>query len=668
MADGKGVVDTWKKRIRASKSLYEQWEKTCRVQESYNFWKGEQRAEPFDEFGHRRAQINKIHPEVRNNIPSLYYYRPFARLNATPEELDDPGTTVEQDTQLLQDTLNHLIRDKRTMYREATHLALKEAHWAVGVVEVGYSAKFVEAPNTERPALKEKKSTKKEPEPKPEPAAADPLAGMLTGGVQEELPDLTAGVPQEAMPGGFGDPELEALEGEIAQLESELKSEQFFVKHIPSNHVLISISDMPILALNDWVGYWEDVPLEDVKRSKAYENTSDLKPNCGEEDERAKQTVEAAREAEGESDKVRLYKIWDLRTMQKIVLAEGHDKVLMRKPFKRCPLKFLRFDVDPYHFLPRPPLLSKLDPQIEYNDSREYLRQIRIGTVPRYTYDEDAVDADQMKKLESGMIGSYVPRKPGTVKPVEPIDQPSYSENAVQSLTLSDKEFADVGGVGGDGQIAQSKTATQAKISETKSQVQDSFDRQIVSEFLADVAKELLQLAVERMSLETVIAINTVPDSMYAPQIGAQVAQTFKRINSNMLSEAASGVEWDVIIDLEALSPVSEEEKFQKWMQGLSLLGNPVLARLFSVSPEVMKYTLNLLGLKSDRQIVLIQQAMQQVVAMEAQLAAQGQNAAPGMPSQPSSGAPSAPKGGPPAGGPQPNAGKPTGPGASAPR
>ena len=34
-------------------------------------------------------------------------------------------------------------------------------------------------------------------------------------------------------------------------------------------------------------------------------------------------------------------------------MAKGHDKELMREAFKReCPLKFLRFDIDPYHFYP----------------------------------------------------------------------------------------------------------------------------------------------------------------------------------------------------------------------------------------------------------------------------------------------------------------------------
>jgi len=693
----KGSVGVWKKRITAAKDLYNKWEEEQRVKECYNYWRGDQLAEPLDEFGRRRAQINKIHPEVRNNIPSIYFYKPFARLNAAPEATDDPGSTIEQDVQLLQDTVNHLIRDPRTTYREATFIGLKEAHWAMAVVEVGYTAEFEDDPSLKRPALKEKKETKvakplKEEVPPASPFGTDgpllqpdappgpfpPLDGTAPIDLGGLDPMGMAAPPPEPVP-GLDTPveipapsdDLASIQAEIASLKAGIREEKFFVKHIPSKQILVSISDMPIIQSNDWIGYWEDVNLEDVKASPAYKNAENLKPNTG-DPEKDKEEASYS-EATGGTDKIRLYKIWDLRTNEKWVLAEGHDKELMRKKYKRLPLKFLRFDIDPYHFYPRPPLLSKLGPQDEYNESREYLRKIRLGTVPRYTYDEDAVEAVQLRKLESGEMGTYVPRKSGTTNVFEPIQQPSYSENAIQTLTLSDKEFADVGGVGGDARTSQSKTATQAKIAETKDQVQDSFDRQVVAEWLASIAEELMYCVIDNMNIDQWVAINVVPETMYATQLTQQIEQTYKRINAEILSDAQAGVRWSVIIDVESLSPVSEEEKFQKWMQGLSLFGNPAMARLFSASPELLIHTLNLLGVKSSKDQQMIVGAMQQVVLMEQQLAAQGQNAAPGISGQPGAGKPPAPKGpGGPPGGPQPGPpgpkSAPSGPGASAPK
>lgn len=674
----KSSLSIWKKRVDAARKTYKKWEADQRVQEAYNFWLGDQLEKPKDKSGQRKLQINKIHPEVRNNLPSLYYYRPYARLTAAPEYVSDPGSSIESDTQLLQDTANHLVRDPSVGFRENTFLGLKEAHWALGLVEVGYSAVFTDVPGMKKPPLKERKDTPTDTTDKeaadgtgqahgPD-ALAETLAGSEGGG-ETPAEDQSEGAGAEDQSGesesdAGSAPDTQDLQDELDALRASLKSERFFVKHIPANQLLISRSDKPVLLDNDWIGYWEDVPLEDVKRCTAYSNTEDLKPNTGDDVQKNPDIEDPL----GDVDMIRIYRIWDLRTFTKRVYGHGGESWLMEAPFKRCPLKVLRFDVDPYHFLPRPPLRSKLDPQIEYNHSRDFLRRLRIALVPRFTYDEGAMDAKYMEELESGDIGCYVPRKEGTNDPIQPINQPSFSENAIQSLTLSDKEFQDVGGVGGDARIAQTKTATQANIANVKDQVQDSFDRLIVAEWLGTIIEELLLLAIDNMNIDQWIATNVAPDSVYSMQLAQQVGDAFKRINTEVLSDASRGVSWSVQIDLESLSPVSEEEKFQKWMQGLTMFSNPILARLFSVSQPILKRTLDLLGVKSANDQQLISDAMTKIVQMEQQLAAQGQNAAPGMSPQPGSGAPGAPRPGAPSGPPQgapaaPPAPKPAGPG-----
>lgn len=653
-AAANSAVKTWMRRVDAARELKKTWREECRVDTCYAYWRGQQRGtDEFDANGARRAQINKIHPEVANNLPSLYFYRPFANLTAEPEESDDPGTDIEARTQLLQDTANHLIRDPYVRFRDATYMALKEAHWAFGVVEVGYSAEFEDVPEVGRPPLKEREDTKVDA------PAAPAEAGYAAPAAAPAL-DPTLGAAPEPALDALGTPplapvdETTALAAELQQLKGSLKSERFFVKFIPSKQVLVSVSDKPFLEDNDWVGYWEDVPLEDVKRSTAYTNTSKLEASTGNPDEDRKESDYY--DKIGSAPTVRLYKLWDLRTKTRYVLAEGHDQFLLKRPFKRCGgLKFLRFDVDPYHFYPRPPLLSKLDPQDEYNQSREFLRLERLARVSRFTYDEGAMDASQMRKLETGEMGVYVPRHSGNDNPITPIPQPAYSDGAMATLTLSSREMQEVGGVGGDARVAQSKTATQAKIGEAKEQAQDSFQRSQVADFLASVVDELLRLAIDNMNLDQIVAMNVAPDSPVAAQIDAQIRQQFQTINAEILSDAAAGVSWTVSIDIDSLSPVSEELKFQKWMRGLELLGNPVMARLFSVAPPLLVETLKLMGIRDSRRQGLLGGAMQAMVQLEQQLAAASQNAAPGMPSQPKPAGPG-PGGpaGPPPGGPQP--------------
>jgi hypothetical protein len=630
-AKEKKSTETWFKRWKAAEDTKEEHDAQYRTRECYNYWKGNQLIYPFDEYGNRRVQVNKIHADVRTQIPSLYFYRPSVRITAEPEEADTLGSSLEDSTQLLQDTANHLVRNPDTQFRDSTYVALKEAFWNMGCVEVGYSPDFGDAPNAIRPPLKEDDKTKMPPVPK------------------DNKP------PEEVNLDDLGDDPDELME-ELKRLKANLKDETFYVKHIPARQVMISNSDKPNLEDNDWVGYWEEHSIEDVKRVPAYKNTKDLKVTySNKEDEERKR---AWSEETGEEQRIRLFKIWDIRTKTRYVLAEGHKQYLLVKKFKRLPLKFLRFDIDPYHFYPIPPIFHKLGVQDEYNHSRETLRRFREVIVPRFTYDEDAIEAAQMRKLERGTAGAYIPRRGQTSGAIEPVMQPSMSGDALNTLTISDKEFADVSGVGGDSRVAQTKTATQAKIAEVKEQSQDSFDRGILAEWLADIIKELILLTIDHMSIDRFIATNVDQQAQMYNEEAMQVAQQFQMINADVLADEAAGIRWDVIVDVDALSPVSEEEKFQKWMQGLNFITNPMSAQLFAVAPQLLDYTLNLMGFRAGKGKALIQQGLQAFSQMQQQMAQQGMNPgnAPGVSGQGGSNAapPSQPNpSGPQPGGPQ---------------
>jgi len=630
------TIRTWRKRIKAAEDTKQSWQDKVRTQDSYDYWRGDQLVQPFDENDNRKVIVNKIHAEVRSNIPSMYFYRPFARITAEPEEADTPGSRIEERSKLLQDTANYLVRHRDTAFRENTYLPLLEAHWSIGCVEVGYSAEFVDAPNAIKPELKEKKDTKVN---KQAPA---------------EIERDEDGLPVEL------DSDMFAIQRELDRIRRSLKSEKFYVRHIPSNRLLVSASDRPCLLDNDWVGYWEDIPVQDVKSSKAYKNTRGLKAAIPGGEKRQREAVDSS-EKVGEPEKVRLYKIWNLRTKERMVIAEQHDKYLLRKSFKRCPLIYLRFDIDPYHFWPIPPIYHKLGPQDEYNKSRQFLSTTRDRIVPKYTVDEDAISADNMKKLEKGIHSGYVYRKGGTSPDsVSAINQPSHNENAIQALTFSDKEFNDVGGVGGDARISQEATATQAKIAAVKEQTADSYDRGLVADFLGRIIKELLQLAIENMNVQRAVQVNIAPDTPMFDQLAFEIQQDFQAIDAQRLQDESTGMTWDVTVDVESMSPVSEEEAWQKWQMGLQFIADPSTAMLFSVAPELLDMTLEKMGMKSARSKGMLQDGLQKYVQMQMQMAQMGQQqkgispmGGGTQPGQPQSDA----------GGPQP--GGPPGPGAS---
>jgi len=45
VADSKEETTLWFKRVRAGEMIREEWEKACRVKDSYQYWRGRQRLE-----------------------------------------------------------------------------------------------------------------------------------------------------------------------------------------------------------------------------------------------------------------------------------------------------------------------------------------------------------------------------------------------------------------------------------------------------------------------------------------------------------------------------------------------------------------------------------------------------------------------------------------------
>jgi len=118
----KGALKTWRKRWAAASSTKKEWEKKDLVNLCYNYWRGDQLEATHDGQGRAKIQVNKIAPEVKNAIASVHFYHPYVRVHPRPEAEDSTGTAILEDTQLLQDTANHLVRQERTRFRESTYL------------------------------------------------------------------------------------------------------------------------------------------------------------------------------------------------------------------------------------------------------------------------------------------------------------------------------------------------------------------------------------------------------------------------------------------------------------------------------------------------------------------------------------------------------------------
>lgn len=586
------TVKLWMKRIQSAKKAQEEWEKQYEVVKCRQYWAGIQTEMAEDTEGppQRKAQVNRILPTVRSRIPGMFFYDPFARVVASPSKSDTPGETVDEKAQLLQDSANALVRDSRCGLKEQALISLKESHWAFGCIEVGYSADFVD-----NPALKDQ---------------APPLK------------------------------EDEHTEG-VKAYQKIVKDEWIWTRRIPARQVLVSCPESTTIDELDWIGYWEDYHVEDVKKAPAYKNTSELKGSAGEQKDD---------DVDTSANDVRLYKLWDQRTKTRYVFAEGHKKCLLEEKFKRRKLFFLRFEIEPDKFRPIPPIHNWLDRQDQQNVAYEALRVDLQTRVRRYTVDLGGVDGSEIEKFEANTPNTWIKRNPNSQPNViAPVEQPQMSGEIVQMIEIARRDFDEVTGVGAEArQQASSDTATQAAIMNQRQTIQDSFDRYVVARWLGEIIREMVLLAIDKLTLPQWIMLNSDPNSQFFPQDAMKIAQNFQQITAQQLQEADDALRWDISVDVESLSPVSEQEKQAQWMQALNLISNPMVAPLLAMSPELLKRTLDLNGIKNGRDQDAIGKALMMKAQMEMAMAQAQQPPGvapmPGAPQGPGGPGPAAPR------------------------
>lgn len=700
------IVKLLFRRIATAKEFKKKWEDNYEVDRAHDYVRGFQRdaSDEYDAQGDRKYQINKILAALKTRVPALFYYFPYARVKPTFGRQDSVGSQVSDRAQLLQDTINTIIRQPKTRFKPETMMALKEAHWSFGVIEIGYEAEWGENPFAQKPLLIENDDVRKD------------LEGVGL-------------IPEEG-----------SYEEELQKLQEVPHSETFFTRHIPARQFLVATNDKSATERQDWVGYWEWMYVEDVKRCPAYQYTEDLKASAkmategGTVDQDLIPTIRDDQGKDIPPDMVRVWKIWDQRQKKRYVIAEGHDRILRVSDYYYLPLAILRFEVVPGEWYPIPPISQQLTEQDEFNDSREWLRIVRKGTRPRYVYDKQAFPSDELEKLETDEFFTMVGVENQNLDPIRPVQMPAISDAVMRTLALADSGFAEQAASSPVDRLTRGAggkpTATEVEAMGQKGDVRDSYEQQEVAEWLGVICYALIKCALEKMTLPQWVISNSDPTSaqyqmeaqviqqqfsqwmqlmhsslqassvekqampealpgMSPPQPGqpgveapplpeppqnpspldsrgiplgqpigqpqmipgapGAVAQQYQQVTPEQLQAADDGLEWDITIDVESLSPVTEEQYGNRLIQALNLISSPGVGQLLSMSPPLLKSVLNLMGIRNSSDQSNIFQALQLKMQMEQQMAMAGGPGPVGV----------APQGGP---SPQPGAGSPGGP------
>jgi hypothetical protein len=505
----KDRVKTWQNRTVSANKVYKAWEDRYLTDKCEEYWQGKQMGDD-----DKAYVINMVFPTVEIKIPSLLYYRPQVRITPRPSRADDSGSVAEARARLQQDTVNTFIADKRLRFKEEVTLALRESFFRYGVIEVGYSGDFIDNPLLQKPELTEEEATLAKVPKIPNPKNPNP--------------------------------------------------ESIFLKRIPARQFRVGINAKNHMERCDWVGYYEDHYISDIKANPNYKNTSTLKATGKIRDGLDSRYDEPSNtDADGNQigkDTLRVWKIWDMRLKQKIIFGEGCQKFFAEDPFDYLTLATYRQFENLDEWLPVPPVFNWLHPQNEKNEIRQGHRIHRRRFKRRYLV-EQGVEDTELEKLEDSDDGTFI-RVQDTVKSILALQDAPLDRAASLDEVQAEADFREITGVGGEqrGETDPNTTATQANIVNMNSKIRQSYQRQQVSEWLAEIAFIMLKVIRDKMALPFWIQQNIDPEGANAQQEAMRIAGEWKQTTAPELGD----IEYDIDVDIQSMTPMAEEGESQK--------------------------------------------------------------------------------------------------------
>lgn len=523
------VYSAWQRRINAANVYYESWEKKFKCKELEEYYEGFQwRGVPE---GYDPYVINLIHSAIGIKAPSLLFSTPVFHLSPKPGKADFSPEEAFRETQLKEDTLNSFTSDSLLNLAGETELSILDSWFRFGLIEVGYGADWIDNPNAGKP--------------------------ILESDYNEDCD------PQDAE--------------EIFEPEKLPEKEWIYIKRIPAHRFRVGGSDSPFLKRNNWVGYYEFVRNQDLIAAGVDEKKLDVSIYSSKSPDFTFDKDENSINESG--DVTKIWRIWDLRAMEKITIRDGQGQILFSPTkFKRLPLFDLRFAKRTRGFYPIPQIFNWKSPQDEVNESHEMNRAHRRKARSLFQVKEGSIVPDELEKFLTAPDQSII--KVTQDEAIKPIQNANVDASLGIALQVSKDDFNISSATGAEELgVADRETATAAGIKNNKSQIREHHSRGIVGKWLCEIGKEILLQAQEKFTLP--FWINSNVDSTRHPDEIQEISETFKLIDSEDLGEG----DFNVNVSVDSMSPVANDEEAGKLLKVLQVIQNfPVLA----INPDLV--------------------------------------------------------------------------------
>src|SRR5512139_2237211 len=150
------AASLWNTRLTKADEYYERWStrfKTATCEEYYEGfqWTNTGTYSPY--------VMNLVFSTIEVKIPNLLFDEPIATIRPRPGKAEYDPDTAWAGALIKQDVLNTWSTDKDNRLVSEMELAIVDAFFRFGIMEVGFSTNWIENPNAGKPVLKSERSS-----------------------------------------------------------------------------------------------------------------------------------------------------------------------------------------------------------------------------------------------------------------------------------------------------------------------------------------------------------------------------------------------------------------------------------------------------------------------------------------------------------------------------
>lgn len=526
------LASRWLEKVKRANKYYGDWSDKfkCDTLEEYYYgfqWKDGSTAVKYD-----RYTINFIFSTLEIKKPTLLFQNLFFHIKPAPVSQEFDFVSSTHRAQVREDLLNTIVSDEKQEFDVEFEAFVVDAFFRFGVMEVGYSADWIDNPNAGKPILR-----------------------------SDNDPDV----------------EVDSEDNVIRQPDKIPQQEKVYFKRIPPWRFRVGGIDGLTFKKCSWVGYYEFVRVQDLKANKDLKNLDKLEwSGARSEDFPSLQSSQEAYPQEQDEmlkggDMMKIWKIWDIRAGKKYIFAESQCLTLQEEDYKRLPIIALKFVNKLRGWYPLPLVFNWKSPQDEINEAREQQRIHRRRGARKYLYSDGAfADDGELDKLENG--GDMTFAKTQGPPADKMIALPSAPLDAVvlQSLQLSESDLNTITGTPSEQRgEAQETTATQANLTNQNAQVRDSRARIQVANTLREIGRQVLLTVQEHFTGSFWVKLRTNRNNEGFMQEVQAATDEWKQFKTSDLGDEE---DFTVEFSLDSLSPIENGQELAKFTQFLSLL------------------------------------------------------------------------------------------------